>query len=120
MDSHRVTEPDRHTMPTYEYLCRQCGDSLEVWQSFKDAPLTRHESCGGPLRKVFHARGVVFKGSGFYVTDSRKPNPASAGTNGKSSGEQKSQRSGDGSSDSKPSTDKSSVSASQSETSSSK
>ena len=103
-------------MPTYEYLCRQCGDSLEVWQSFKDDPLTRHESCGGALRKVFHARGVVFKGSGFYVTDSRKPNPASAGTNGKSSADQKS---GDASSDSKPAADKSSVSASKSGTSSS-
>ncbi len=120
MDSHRVTEPDRHAMPTYEYLCRQCGDSLEVWQSFSDAPLTRHESCGGPLRKVFHARGVVFKGSGFYVTDSRKPNPASAGTNGQSSAEQKSQKSGVASSDAKPAADKSSVRASKSETSSSK
>ena len=102
-------------MPKYEYLCRQCGDSLEVWQSFSEAPLTRHESCGGPLRKVFHARGVVFKGSGFYVNDSRKPNPASAGTNGKASGEHKSKDSGDASSDSTSATDKSSVSASKSE-----
>lgn len=107
-------------MPTYEYLCRQCGDSLEVWQSFKDAPLTRHETCGGSLRKVFYARGVVFKGSGFYVTDSRKPNPASAGTNGKASGEQKSQEGRDASSDSNSAPEKSSVSASKSETSSSK
>ena len=120
MDSHRVTEPDRHAMPTYEYLCRQCGDSLDVWQSFKDAPLTRCESCGGSLRKVFHARGVVFKGSGFYVTDSRKPNPASVGTNGKASGETKGQKSGDASPNSGSGTDKSSVSASKSETSSSK
>ncbi|MCQ3802672.1 MAG: hypothetical protein OXC98_09860 [bacterium] len=72
-------------MPTYEYLCRQCGDRMEVWQSFADDPLTLHQACGGSLRKVFHARGVVFKGSGFYVTDSRKPNPANRGTNGKSS-----------------------------------
>jgi len=62
---------------------------------------------------------VVFKGSGFYVTDSRKPNPASAGTNGKTSGEQKSQKRGDDSSDSKSGTGKSSVSASKSESSSS-
>lgn len=103
-------------MPTYEYLCRQCGDSLEVWQSFKDAALTRCESCGGSLRKVFHARGVVFKGSGFYVTDSRKPNPAAAGTNGRSSAEQKS---GGSSSDSGSTTDKSSAGASKSQTSSS-
>ena len=72
-------------MPTYEYLCRQCGDRMEVWQSFSDDPLTLHQSCGGSLRKVFHARGVVFKGSGFYVTDSRKPNPANRSTNGQSS-----------------------------------
>lgn len=116
---HRVIEPDRLFMPTYEYLCRQCGDSLEVWQSFKDAALTRCESCGGSLRKVFHARGVVFKGSGFYVTDSRKPNPASAGTNGKSSAEQKSQKSGGSSSESGSTTDKSSAGASKSQTSSS-
>lgn len=72
-------------MPTYEYLCRQCGDRMEVWQSFSDDPLTLHQSCGGSLRKVFHARGVVFKGSGFYVTDSRRPNPANRGANGQSS-----------------------------------
>lgn len=105
-------------MPTYEYLCRQCGDSLEVWQSFKDAPLTRHESCGGSLRKVFHARGVVFKGSGFYVTDSRKPNPASA-ANGKSTAQQKSDKDGGKPSDSKSGGDKSSAGASKSEKSSS-
>lgn len=63
-------------MPTYDYLCRQCGDRFEVVQSFQDDALTQHDVCGGALRKVFHARGVVFKGSGFYVTDSRKPNPA--------------------------------------------
>lgn len=67
---------------------------------------------------MFHARGVVFKGSGFYVTDSRKPNPASAGTNGKASGERKSQG-GDASSNSKSATDKSPVGASKSEKASS-
>lgn len=72
-------------MPTYEYLCRQCGHRLEVVQSFSDDPLTSHDSCGGSLRKVFHARGVVFKGSGFYVTDSRGPNPANRSANGQDS-----------------------------------
>ncbi|MGA7270050.1 MAG: FmdB family zinc ribbon protein [Acidimicrobiia bacterium] len=58
-------------MPTYEYRCDECGETLEVFQSFRDKPLKVHEGCGGPLKKVFHPRGVVFKGSGYYVTDSR-------------------------------------------------
>lgn len=58
-------------MPTYEYLCERCGEQFEVFQSFKDKPLKTHAECGGGVRKVFHASGVVFKGSGFYVTDSR-------------------------------------------------
>ncbi len=59
-------------MPTYEYACRDCGEHLEVVQSFKDAPLTECGRCGGQLRKVFSAAGIIFKGSGYYVTDSRK------------------------------------------------
>ncbi|HEX2699705.1 MAG TPA: FmdB family zinc ribbon protein [Acidimicrobiales bacterium] len=58
-------------MPTYEYACRQCGEHLEVVQSFRDDPLTVCPACGGPLRKVFGAIGIAFKGSGFYRTDSR-------------------------------------------------
>jgi putative FmdB family regulatory protein len=58
-------------MPTYEYRCNKCGQHLEVVQSFSDRPLRRHLECGGDLSKVFHPRGVVFKGSGFYKTDSR-------------------------------------------------
>jgi putative FmdB family regulatory protein len=58
-------------MPTYEYRCDKCGQHLEVVQSFSDRPLRRHQQCGGDLSKVFHPRGVVFKGSGFYKTDSR-------------------------------------------------
>jgi putative FmdB family regulatory protein len=58
-------------MPTYEYTCKGCGETIEVFQSFSEKPLRRHAECGGDLRKVFHARGVVFKGSGFYSTDSR-------------------------------------------------
>jgi putative FmdB family regulatory protein len=58
-------------MPTYEYSCKKCGQTLEVFQSFSDKPLRKHQECGGDLQKVFHARGVVFKGSGFYSTDSR-------------------------------------------------
>ena len=58
-------------MPTYEYTCKRCGENIEVFQSFSEKPLRKHEACGGELQKVFHARGVVFKGSGFYSTDSR-------------------------------------------------
>jgi putative FmdB family regulatory protein len=58
-------------MPTYEYNCKRCGETIEVFQSFSEKPLRKHRDCGGELKKVFHARGVVFKGSGFYSTDSR-------------------------------------------------
>lgn len=58
-------------MPTYEYVCRDCAHHLEVVQSFRDAPLTTCGTCGGALRKVFSAAGIIFKGSGYYVTDSR-------------------------------------------------
>ena len=59
-------------MPTYEYVCKNCGETLEVFQSFADKPLKKHKQCGGgELKKVFHARGIVFKGGGFYATDSK-------------------------------------------------
>ena len=59
-------------MPTYEYVCKNCGETLEVFQSFADKPLKKHKECGGgELKKVFHARGIVFKGGGFYATDSK-------------------------------------------------
>ena len=58
-------------MPTYEYLCQDCDQPLEVFQSFSDAALTECPACGGTLRKVYGSVGVVFKGSGFYRTDSR-------------------------------------------------
>ncbi|MBA3622333.1 MAG: FmdB family transcriptional regulator [Actinomycetota bacterium] len=65
-------------MPTYEYACRDCGEHVEVVQSFRDDALTVCGLCGGRLRKVFSAAGIVFKGSGYYVNDSRK-RPASEG-----------------------------------------
>ncbi|HEY3241247.1 MAG TPA: FmdB family zinc ribbon protein [Acidimicrobiia bacterium] len=58
-------------MPTYEYRCTSCGQHIEAVQSFRDDPLTECGVCGGPLRKVFAPVGIVFKGSGFYKTDSR-------------------------------------------------
>ena len=58
-------------MPTYQYACSDCGHELEAVQSFTDDPLTECPECGGTLRKRFGNVGVVFKGSGFYRTDSR-------------------------------------------------
>jgi putative FmdB family regulatory protein len=58
-------------VPTYQYLCTNCGEDIEVVQKFSDAALTTHDACGGKLRKVFSPVGIVFKGSGFYRTDSR-------------------------------------------------
>ena len=60
-------------MPTYEYKCADCETDLEVVQSIHDNSLTECPECGGSLRKQFGNVGVVFKGSGFYKTDSRSP-----------------------------------------------
>ena len=66
-------------MPTYQYACTACDERLEAVQSFTDAPLTECPVCGGTLRKVFSAVGVVFKGSGFYKNDSRAKTGSSDG-----------------------------------------
>jgi putative FmdB family regulatory protein len=58
-------------MPTYQYACTECGHAFEQFQSFSDDSLTECPECSGRLRKLFNAVGVVFKGSGFYRTDSR-------------------------------------------------
>jgi putative FmdB family regulatory protein len=58
-------------VPTYQYACTSCGEQVEVVQKFTDDPLTVCPVCGGALRKVYSAVGIVFKGSGFYRTDSR-------------------------------------------------
>ena len=65
-------------MPTYEYECTACGQHIEVFQRIAADPLSTCGVCGGPLRKVFHPAGIVFKGSGFYATDSRSSKPAAA------------------------------------------
>ena len=65
-------------MPTYQYTCTECGEPLEAVQKFTDAPLTVCPACGGRLRKVFSPVGIVFKGSGFYRTDSRNGSSATA------------------------------------------
>lgn len=94
-------------MPTYQYQCTDCGEALEIHQSFSDDALTECPACGGNLRKVFNAVGVVFKGSGFYRNDSR-PKDASATSSGSST-----------SSASKPASTPSSSSTSSASTSSS-
>src|SRR5881296_3117401 len=65
-------------MPTYEYACTKCGQHVEVFQRISEPPLTACGVCGGPLRKVFHPAGIVFKGSGFYATDSRSKTDAAS------------------------------------------
>ena len=60
-------------MPTYEYACTECGHEFEAFQSFSDAALTQCPECKGAIQKVYSNVGVVFKGSGFYKTDSREP-----------------------------------------------
>jgi putative FmdB family regulatory protein len=59
-------------MPLYEYACKECGIRFERTQSFNDAPLTVCPECEGEVHRVIGATGVIFKGSGFYVTDNRK------------------------------------------------
>ncbi len=66
-------------MPTYQYSCTECGHFFEQFQSFSEESLTVCPACEGRLRKVFNAVGVVFKGSGFYRTDSRASNGAASG-----------------------------------------
>lgn len=63
-------------MPTYQYACTSCGEQTEAVQRFTDEPLTVCPACGGGLRKVFSPVGIVFKGSGFYRTDSRNVSAA--------------------------------------------
>ena len=73
-------------MPTYQYACTECGHAFEKFQSFSDDALTECPECQGRLRKVFNAVGVVFKGSGFYRTDSRSASSSSDPSSGSSSG----------------------------------
>ncbi|MGZ4612799.1 MAG: FmdB family zinc ribbon protein [Kineosporiaceae bacterium] len=71
-------------MPTYAYACTACDHRLEVQQSFTDAALTECPECEGRLRKLFNSVGIVFKGSGFYRTDSRKGSSDGSGEKGDS------------------------------------
>ena len=81
-------------MPTYSYACTECDNRFDVVQAFTDDSLTTCEKCPGRLRKLFNSVGVVFKGSGFYRTDSRESTKSSSNGSAKSS----SSSDGDGSS----------------------
>ena len=87
-------------MPIYVYNCASCNSDIEKRQGFNDAPLTTCEACGGDLRRVLQPVGIIFKGSGFYVTDSRGGN----GANGKSASTDKNGTSGEAGSAAKDTT----------------
>jgi len=72
-------------VPTYEYACKKCGERFEIVQSFKDKTLRTHPGCGGDVQKVFHTAGIIFKGSGFYVTDSKSSSSKSGSSKSASS-----------------------------------
>jgi putative FmdB family regulatory protein len=100
-------------VPTYQYACTACDERVEAVQKFTDDPLTVCEACGGPLRKVYSPVGIVFKGSGFYRTDSRNGSSPQGGKDkqakdsgdgaaGKSEGSGSSSADKSGSADAKP------------------
>ncbi|MGJ3508738.1 FmdB family zinc ribbon protein [Enemella sp. A6] len=86
-------------MPTYQYRCTSCGNELEAVQKFTDPALTECPACEGALRKIYNAVGVVFKGSGFYKTDSRNDGKAKSVSSGKSESSSDSSSSGSSGSD---------------------
>ncbi len=107
-------------MPTYSYQCTECDDRFDIVQAFTDDALTTCKRCAGRLRKRFNSVGVVFKGSGFYRTDSREsgkkassPSNGSSSSDSESSSSATSEKSGSGNSEksSSSSSDKSSSSS---------
>jgi putative FmdB family regulatory protein len=98
-------------VPTYSYACTECDNRFDVVQAFTDDALTTCEQCSGRLRKLFNSVGVVFKGSGFYRTDSRES--AKSSTNGSAKTDSTSE--GSASSDKSSSSEKSSSSSTKSE-----
>ncbi|MFD5471174.1 FmdB family zinc ribbon protein [Streptomyces sp. NPDC127105] len=99
-------------MPTYQYQCTECGDGLEAVQKFTDDALTECPGCGGRLKKVFSAVGIVFKGSGFYRNDSRGSSSSSSPASSSKSSGSSSSGSTSGSSSSSGSSGSSSTSTS--------
>jgi putative FmdB family regulatory protein len=105
-------------VPTYSYACTECGNRFDVVQAFTDDALTTCEQCSGRLRKLFNSVGVVFKGSGFYRTDSRES--AKNSTNGSAKTSSSSSTEGSTSSDKSGSSEKSSTSSDKSDSANSK
>jgi putative FmdB family regulatory protein len=102
-------------VPTYQYTCTDCGEPVEAVQKFTDDPLTVCAACGGRLRKVFSPVGIVFKGSGFYRTDSRNGSVSASDKKDKQPSES-SAKSSEPSSGSNGSSDKADKAAKKSET----
>jgi putative FmdB family regulatory protein len=104
-------------VPTYSYACTVCANRFDVVQAFTEDALTTCEQCSGRLRKLFNSVGVVFKGSGFYRTDSRES--AKASVNGSAKSGSTSSTEGSSSSDKSGSSEKSSTSSDKSDSTSS-
>lgn len=102
-------------MPTYVYACNACSTQFEQFQSFKDEPLQECPSCAGVVRRVFQPVGIVFKGSGWYITDSRKATSATV-SNDDSASKSEKPAAGESSSTSDTTTDTKSSDASKSTT----
>jgi putative FmdB family regulatory protein len=81
--AHQGLRSKEDLVPTYQYACTECGEPLEVVQKFSDDALTECPACGGRLRKVFSAAAIVFRGSGFYRTDSRSSSNGASTTTSK-------------------------------------
>jgi len=73
-------------MPIYEYACATCGHRFELRQRFSDEPVEECPECGSSVHRVFHPTGIIFKGSGWYITDSRKSTGAGETGDGKPAG----------------------------------
>ncbi|MEU7991129.1 FmdB family zinc ribbon protein [Streptosporangium canum] len=99
-------------MPTYQYACSACGNEFDIVQKFSDDALTECPTCSGELRKVFSAVGIVFKGSGFYRTDSRSSSTSTVSSGSASSSSSSPAPSGSGSSGSSGSSTESASSTS--------
>ena len=67
-------------MPTYEYACEACGIHFECKQYFTEEPLEACPECKGSVHRVLHPVGIIFRGSGFYVTDNRSSSSSDIGT----------------------------------------
>ncbi len=90
-------------MPTYHYRCTSCGHEFDQFQKFSDDPLTECPDCHQRIKRVIGNVGVVFKGSGWYITDSRKPSESTSnGTTAKTEPKEPAAATAESKSDPKP------------------